>query len=106
MRTAWNKGLKGYTNGGTYGGNELHPGWKGDKVGYSGVHKWIVRHYGRAEFCVWGDHPATRYNWANVSHEYTRERDDWLPMCPSCHWKYDSIINGLINRQISGNGQN
>lgn len=34
------------------------------------------------------DKPS-RYEWANISGEYKRERSDWVMLCPSCHRKID-----------------
>lgn len=30
-----------------------------------------------------------RYEWANISGEYKRDRSDWVMLCPSCHRKID-----------------
>lgn len=30
-------------------------------------------------------------NWANISGKYTREREDWIRLCPSCHRIFDNI---------------
>src|SRR3990167_305600 len=64
---AWNKGLPapwakgnnfslGHTpwNKGKYPEcyqNENHPYWKGDKVGYHGLHRWIARKLGKPKKC-------------------------------------------------------
>lgn len=68
---------------------EGNPNWKGDDVGRA-VHDWVVRARG----------PASKYScqhkcgkmgrdWANVDHRYKRNLDDFIPMCRSCHMKYD-----------------
>lgn len=31
----------------------------------------------------------SRYEWANISGEYKRDRSDWVMLCPSCHRKID-----------------
>lgn len=73
--------------------NEVtHPSWKGDKVGYFGVHDWITKHFGQpigCEICGLSDSNPRRYNWANLSHTYKRDRNDFKRMCISCHRKYD-----------------
>lgn len=69
----------------------LHPRWKGDKVGYFGVHDWMTKHYGQpigCEVCGTTDSKRT-YGWANISREYKRDRKDFKRMCMSCHRKYD-----------------
>jgi hypothetical protein len=68
------------------------PNWKGDKVGYDGLHDWIQRERGnpqQCEFC--GTTTAKRYEWANKSHEYKRDLTDWIRLCPSCHKRYDDV---------------
>lgn len=67
---------------------ENHPLWKGDKVGYRSLHKWVERHLGKASQCMNDiSHIATRYQWANISKEYKRDLSDWLQLCPSCNGK-------------------
>lgn len=66
--------------------------WKGDKVGYGGLHDWIRLHYGKASKCE--NKKCTyknpkRYHWANLSGKYKRDRNDWMQLCPSCHIKMD-----------------
>jgi len=68
-----------------------HWKWKGDKVGYFGVHDWITKHYGQpigCEVCGLSD-PERKYHWANLSGDYKRDRSDFKRMCVSCHRKYD-----------------
>lgn len=68
--------------------NELQPNWKGDDVGYTGVHKWLFRHKGKAKFCTQcGTDKSVQ--WANIDHKYSRKLDDYIEMCSSCHKKYD-----------------
>lgn len=67
-----------------------HPRWVGDDITYSGVHKWIPNNYGKPNFCeVCGSEDAKYYEWANLSGNYKRDREDWLRMCASCHKKFD-----------------
>ncbi len=68
-----------------------HPKWKGDKVGYYGVHDWITKHYGqpkKCEKCGLNDENR-KYHWANISLNYLRNRTDWKRLCVSCHRLYD-----------------
>jgi hypothetical protein len=69
----------------------LHWKWKGEGVGYYGVHDWITKHFGQpmeCEVCGLND-PKRKYHWANLSHKYRRDRSDFKRMCVSCHRKYD-----------------
>lgn len=100
-QTPWHKGIKspysdesllkmvqnrkkGYPRG------ILSPTWKGDGVGYDGLHKWVKRHLGRPRKC---DFCATTegrfFDWANRSREYKRDLTDWLRLCRKCHKNYD-----------------
>lgn len=64
--------------------------WKGDKVGYYGLHTWIQRQYGKPQFCEECKTSERRlYHWANISGKYLRDRNDWKRMCVPCHKKFD-----------------
>lgn len=65
-------------------------GWKGENAGYVAKHMWIKKHYGKANKCEkCGTKNTSRYEWANISGEYKRERSDYMQLCPSCHRKFD-----------------
>lgn len=69
---------------------EANPKWKGDAAGYAAKHIWMRNHYGTPQECEHcGTKEDRRYQWANVSGEYLRERTDWLRLCIPCHKKYD-----------------
>lgn len=83
-----------------------HCFWKGEKVGYDALHTWLKREFGKPykceqRGCIYPRHNArgvlmlspSRYEWANITGEYLRDRDNWKMMCPSCHRKYDRINN-------------
>lgn len=78
--------------------------WKGDDVGYNALHSWLIRELGPASYCS-NDitHKAKRYEWANISREYKRDLNDYKPLCPSCHRKFDfteEIRNKLRKNNI------
>lgn len=94
----WNKGLHiqltddltGLEIGHQKG--EKHHLWKGDFASYSALHYWIQREIGKAHFCLFNkNHVSTRYHWANISKIYKRDVTDYMPLCPSCHFKYDNV---------------
>ena len=79
---------------------ENSPNWKGDKVGYWGVHDWIQKKLGKPKKCehcgkigmynyrkngvkVWN------IQWANKTGKYLRDINDWLQLCSKCHSEYD-----------------
>ena len=69
--------------------------WKGDKVGYWGLHQWISRTFGKASgygcmICA-GTKGSDKIEWANISGEYKREADDWTTLCKSCHTSLDNL---------------
>jgi hypothetical protein len=64
--------------------------WKGDMVGYHGVHIWMRKTFGKPSLCDHcGTTTAKKFNWANISLKYRRLRSDWLRLCQSCHIKFD-----------------
>lgn len=91
----WNKGLTRKTDKrvDSYAkkiSGEKNYAWKGDDVSYRELHKWVERYYGKPSFC---EHCLSGkkklYDWANVSGEYKRDRDDWIRLCRGCHIKFD-----------------
>lgn len=81
-RRAWNKGVSEGE------GNR----WKGENVKYSGLHMWVRKHLGKAVECsVCGS--RSYVDWANISHSYKRNLEDWKQMCRSCHLIYDDIAS-------------
>lgn len=70
--------------------------WKGSSVGYSGLHKWVIKNLGSPLECencgLEGCKNGSKWNihWANKSREYKRILNDWLALCAKCHKQYDS----------------
>lgn len=88
----WNKSLLGFGVWPKWSAKgQKNPAWKGDKVGYFGLHLWIANNYGKINRCdVCGVSSADKkYHWANLSGKYIRNVSDWKRMCVSCHSKYD-----------------
>jgi len=66
--------------------------WKGDEVSYAGLHIWVKNNLGnpiKCEFCGKIETNRRKINWANKSHEYKRDLNDWFALCGFCHYKYD-----------------
>jgi hypothetical protein len=64
--------------------------WLGDKVGYHGKHKWIKKLFGKATHCENNpNHKTKRYEWANITGKYTRNKKDYKQLCVSCYRKFD-----------------
>ena len=71
---------------------ELNPSWKGENAAYRSIHSWVVRNWGKAYLCQVCDKNNAcfeGYDWANLDHKYSRNRNDWMMMCRSCHLKHD-----------------
>lgn len=86
--TEFKKGQTPFNKGKEHLVNENHPMWRGDEVKYAGIHMWIARRFDKPKNCE--NCGSERYiEWANISKEYKRERNDWIPLCNSCHQKWD-----------------
>jgi len=75
--------------------DEKSASWKGDKVGYHGLHKWVPKHLGKpgtCEHCGRNNLKGRQIHWANKSRKYKRNINDWLRLCSSCHTKYDKNV--------------
>lgn len=64
-----------------------NPNWKGDKVSYRALHKWVERYLGKPTVCEHCGKQAM--HWANKSGKYLRKLSDWIRLCVKCHRKYD-----------------
>lgn len=95
VKKLWEEGIYKIRTG------EISAHWKGDEVGYRGLHHWIVKELGKAdhcEFCGLDKIPKRKiryFHWANKSHDYKRDLSDWIQLCYICHKKYDKKITHL-----------
>ena len=54
--------------------------WKGDSVGYRGIHHWInkiLKKPKNCELCDRGGLTGRKIHWANLSGNYKRDVNDW-----------------------------
>lgn len=73
---------------------EKSPWWRGSDASYQAKHMWLYRHYGKASYCENDpSHKSKRFQWANLSGKYLRDRKDYKSLCCSCHKKMD-LANG------------
>ena len=59
---------------------------------YNTIHKWKIRQYGKAIFCVNKkcERKSTRYEWALIrGRKHSRNPYDYLWLCKKCHANYD-----------------
>ena len=72
--------------------NDKCRNWKGDDVGYWGIHDWLATNYGKANKC---ENPecsgkSKNYQWAKKRDvPYKRIRGYFEMLCVSCHTKQD-----------------
>lgn len=115
-RKCWNKGTKGlcksnitsikkgehksseteFKKGELKGKNNIN--WTGDKVGYYALHSWAYRVLGKPNKCS-KCKSQTNVQWANKSHKYIRNKNDWIALCFRCHRKYDMPFWGSIKKK-------
>lgn len=122
MPTPWNKGVpiseetrqkirstrKNREDSYNYPAKEKHWNWKADDVGYRAVHRWLVRTYGRSNICEkclqkpgLTKNGKSKIQWANKTGKYLRDREDWIQLCISCHWKYDKRVENLKKQKAT-----
>jgi len=73
--------------------------WKGDKVSYIGLHRWVKRNKPKLEFCERCKIQKS-YDLANISGNYKRDINDFEWLCRSCHMQEDGrLLNNLKQGQ-------
>lgn len=83
---------------GTYKKGPEHVSWKGEGAGYGAKHDYIKSILGKAKRCknreenILGFMCSGRsktFHWANIDNKYTRNAEDYIDLCVSCHGRYD-----------------
>jgi len=75
--------------------NSKNHNWKGDNVSYNALHAWVRVRLGTPNYCAYCQSTEAKiYDWANLSHAYKRDLDDWIRLCRKCHIAFDK---GKIN---------
>ena len=67
---------------------ENNPNWKGNRIGYYGIHKWLSSTFGKANKCENLDCKKlfNKFEWAKLkSKKYERKRKNFWMLCSSCH---------------------
>jgi len=77
--------------------------WKGDNANYQALHRRLYVRFGKPSKCArCGTETAKHYDYANLSGQY-HDINDYMPMCRSCHWKFDEkILNIKHMRRDAG----
>ena len=81
---------------GKYLSEENSPVWRGAKGIYRSLHRWVEKHLGHPDTCKHcgrSNLSGHLIHWANKSHKYKRDLEDWLRLCVKCHKKYDVSIS-------------
>lgn len=74
---------------------DKHGGWKGDNVGYMGVHAYLREHYSQMKISCEHCGKRERLQFAKKKdHGYTRDIEKYLILCQWCHLKYDGQFGG------------
>ena len=79
---------------------ERSKNWKGEQVSYSGSHHWVKKWRGsptKCEHCGRDGLTSRKIQWANKSHKYLRDLNDWIRLCVPCHWVYDEAYRRNSN---------
>ena len=72
-----------------------NPNWKGNKVGYTSLHKWVSRWFKKPNQCeLCKIQPP--HDLANISQDYKRDLNDWEWLCRRCHMVKDGRLNNFI----------
>ena len=57
---------------------------------------------GKATYCSKDQsHTSNRFEWASISREAKQDVNDYMPLCPSCHHKYDYTPERKRNTEIA-----
>lgn len=83
--------LKAKPRSGPVRSGEDNHNWRGEDVGYHGMHIRVRKQRGKADHCerCGASDPALNYDWASLV-DNPRSVDDFAPMCRSCHRKFDA----------------
>ena len=108
--TPWNKGKKtGIIPKSAYKKEDKrlvgknNPRWGGKNIGYQGRHYWMYKNFGKPDFCeICGTEKSNKFEWANISGKYLKDRADWLRTCASCHRKLDGV-SGVNSSNLNFN---
>ena len=87
-----------------YGTGPNSTNWKGDKVGYSGLHKWVRIHKPIPEKCTKCEEvkSSRKLQASNISGQYKRDLNDWEYLCSKCHVYKDGTVKNLTYRTVIG----
>ena len=89
-REPWNKGLKKEYS---INSGENNPAWKGDKVGYHALHRYIEKRKNKPEECeICNKKREIELSFDHRLGNYTRNTEDYKYVCITCHRKFEKLI--------------
>jgi len=79
--------------------------WKGDNISYYALHSWVRNRLGKPFMCeqCGKNDKNVRYEWSNIDGEYTRNLNDYIMLCVSCHRKRDYALKIRQKKDITAN---
>ena len=73
------------------GVGERNGNWKGGTQSYDSLHNWVEIRLGKPRKCQYCKTTKAKFfDWANKSHQYKHDLNDWLRLCRLCHRRYDA----------------
>jgi hypothetical protein len=69
---------------------ETHRRWKGEEVGRIAAHLWLLQTSPKTGICErCGKSAKTHHAFKGENGKWSRNREDYLELCPSCHKRFD-----------------
>lgn len=101
---------KGVRKPGWTNKTSFKPLWERDVRTYQGIHRWVVRKWGKPDFCEdCKEGGNALYHWANRSGKYLKDKSDWMRLCHRCHRVFDNrkiaikrAANLVLNTHFNG----
>ena len=79
----------------------------GEPIRYNELHRRIRKNNGNAPHCSKCSVNGRRFEWALIKgREYSENIGDYIPLCPSCHRKYDMTESIRKNMREKMKGKN
>lgn len=63
--------------------------------GYKNLHRWVRRQKGKPLTCSKCGSSPLVIHWANIDHKYRKNIDDFIALCPPCHYRFDHKETGV-----------
>ena len=71
---------------------ENNHNWRGNDIGYWGIHRWLIKTFGKANKCenINCSKLGREIQWALLKGKsHQRKRENYIMLCEKCHKKYD-----------------